>query len=161
MKNIIPKRGINIKWHMCRYTPESLRIWVNGKPIYLEEPSRLGLMVMCGKEKEAHDEIKRIIRKRRKQRLRVTIGFFKVNSRDYMYTRELGAYDDDLQDKLRIYKNFKEYCISRNCDLATHEITSGELTPFGMAKGSTVESHDIVDLNRPVKLKYRYKEEII
>lgn len=157
-------KDYNIQYRVYKYAPESFRCSVNGKCLDMDSQmaSRLGQMVVCGRKKEAEDEIKRIVRKNRNQRRRVTFGFFKANgSRDYMFTRELGAYDDDLQDKLRIYKRWKEYCLSRDCDLATHFVTSGKITPDGATKGEVRESSDIVDITRPVKLRFAYREVVI
>lgn len=159
------KNNIMIEYRVPEYSPEQAWFMVNGKVIaerYSQTAHNLGCMVIEGQGKEARDKIKRIVRKNRLQRRRVTFGFFKANgSREYMFTHQLTAYDDDLQDKLRIYKEWKRYCLSRNCDLATHEITSGQLTPDGMTEGTTEESHDIVDIKRPCKIKYRYEEMVV
>lgn len=153
--------NIQIRYSCNEYASESFRCSVNGKQFVTDNPSHFGYLVICGKGKEARDEIKREIRKRRKQRRRVTFGFYgKGNSRFY-YTRELGAYDDDLQDKLRIYKLWKEYCLSRDCDLATTIITEGSVTPDGRSKAKQRESSGIVDLSRPIKLRYPYEEVVI
>lgn len=155
------KNNIQIHYSCNQYAPETFCCSVNGKRLELEYPSSLGHLVICGKGKEARDEIKRIVRRNRKQRRRVTFGFYGKGNKRFYYTRELGAYDDDLQDKLRIYKLWKEYCLSRDCDLATTIITEGSVTPDGISKTKQRKSSDIVDLSRPIKLRYPYKEIII
>ena len=156
-------KGIKISYRVPEYAPEQARFWVNGKIFCADNQLAhdLGYLVICGKGKEVRDEIKRIVRRNRKQRRRVTIGFYGKGNNRYFYTRQLGAYDDDLKDKLRIYKEWKRYCLSRDCDLATHEITSGNFTPKGMKDVKVKESEDIVDITRPVKLRYPYEEVII
>lgn len=153
--------NIRIAYSVNQYTPENFHCSINGKPFYVDDPSRLGYLVITGKSKEARDEIKREVRKRRNQRRRVTFGFFGKGNNHYFYTRELGAWDDDLQDKLRIYKLWKQYCIDRDCDLATTIITEGSITPDGKSKAKVKESSDIVDLGRPVKLRYPYEKEVV
>lgn len=155
------KNNIRIEYWVHQYSPESFRCTVNGKRLQLDDPSKLGYLVICGKGKEARNEIKRIVRCNRKQRRRVTFGFYGKGNNRYFYTRELGAYDDDLQDKLRIYKLWKEYCLSKDCDLATTIITEGSITPDGESKPKERESSDIVDLGRPIKLRYSYKEAVV
>lgn len=154
-------KNIRIHYSCNQYASETFRCSVNGKRLELKDPSWLGYLVICGKGKEARDEIKRIVRRNRKQRRRVTFGFFGKGNNRFFYTRELGAYDDDLADKLRIYKLWKEYCLSRDCDLATTIITEGSITPDGRSKAKQRESSDIVDLSRPIKLRYPYEEVII
>ena len=153
--------NIKIRYSCNKYAPESFCCSVNGRRFIVDDPSRFGYLVICGKGKEVRDEIKREVRKRRRQRRRVTFGFFSKGNNRYFYTRDLGAYDDDLADKLRIYKLWKEYCLSRNCDLATHIITEGRITPDGKSISKERESTDIVDLSRPVKLRYPYEEAVV
>lgn len=151
-------RGIKITYRVPQYSPEQSVFWVNGEifaPMYSQLAHDLGYLVICGKAKEAEDKIVREVRKSRLERTKVTFGFFKANgSKEFMFTRQLVAYDDDLEDKLRIYKLWKEFCVSKNCDLATHEITSGDFTLKGMKNTVTEESHDIVDITRPIKIRW-------
>lgn len=152
------------KFSMYKYAPESFRASINGKQIQLttQEASTIGQVLLAKGTEACIAELKRFVRKSRNQRRQVTIGFFKANgSREYMFTRDLMAYDDDLQDKLRIYKEWKRYCLSKDCDLATHNITSGEFNPFGKNNAKTRESHDLVDITRPIKLKYEYRMEVM
>ena len=89
----------------------------------------------------------------------VTFGFFGINeSNRYYYTRQLIACDDDLQEKLRIFKEWKRYCKEQNCNLATHKIISGNFTPFGMENMEIKQSLDAVDLKRPVKIILKENE---
>lgn len=153
--------NIQIRYSCNEYASETFYCSVNGKRFVTEDPSYFGYLVISGKGKEARDEIKREIRKRRKQRRRVTFGFFGKGNNRFFYTRELEAYDDDLEDKLRIYKLWKAYCLSKDCDLATTIITEGSITPDGKSKVKQRESSDIVDLSRPIKLRYPYEEVIV
>ena len=155
------KNTIQIRYRVNEYAPETFGCSVNGKRFMIEDPSYYGRLVISGKGKEARDEIKREVRKRRKQRRRVTFGFYGKGNNRFFYTRELGAYDDDLDDKLRIYKLWKQFCESKNCDLATTIITEGSVTPNGKGKVTQRESSDIVDLSRPIKLRYPYEEVIV
>ena len=155
-------KGIDIQWRVYKYAPEQTRVWVNGK-VFAKEFSDLatgiGNTVITKGGKAAEDIIIRKVRELRNRRRKVTFGFFGVNgSLQYYYTRQLEAYDDDLQGKLRIYKEWKRYCKERNCDLQTHKITSGEFTPYGMKNTEVKQSSDIVDLKRPMKIKWKESE---
>jgi hypothetical protein len=145
-----------------RYAPETVKCYLNGKQIELTSEEESYITTHICDRKETIDKIKQIIRKRRNQKREVTFGFYKANKSDeYMYTRQLSAYDDDLQDKLRIYKEWKEYCLSRDCDLSVATVTAGTFDGKKMSEGKTHESHDIVDITRPVKLRYKYREDVI
>lgn len=149
-------RGIKITYRVPQYSPEQSIFWVNGEvfaPRWSQLAHDLGYLVICGKRKEAEDRIIREVRRARLKRRQVSFGFFKVGgSKEYMFTRQLVAYDDDFEEKLRIYKEWKRYCKARDCDLATHEITSGEFAINKMINTITEESHDVVDLTRPIKI---------
>lgn len=160
MNNTKGKRKERISYGFYKYAPTTFECALNGKRIELtpEEKDKITLTIF--NEKETFDKIKRIIRKRRNQRREVTFGFYKADgSRQYMYTRQLYAYDDDLQDKLRIYKEWKKYCLSKDCDLSVATVTSGTFDGKKMSQGKTDETHDIVDITKPIKLKFRYREQ--
>ena len=139
-------------------------VWVNGKVFSKQTQFShdVAYEAMCGNKEKAADMVIREVRKRRRTRQSVTFGFMeaKPGSRRYFFTRDLKAYDDDFQGKLRIYKEWKRFCKSRNCDLATYEVTSVQIIPGQKSETKTVESHDIVDLSRPVKIKFYYTDEI-
>lgn len=154
---------MDIQWRCYKYASETFEAWVNGNKLELtyDEIHRLGYLAICRKTKEVNDEIKRIVRRNRKQRKKVGFGFFKVNSNDYLFTRDLWAYDDDLQDKLRIYKLWKDFCKTYNGKLNPHTITIGEITPYGSKKKEEKVIYDEVDLKRPMKFSYKYDYQII
>lgn len=148
---------LKINYRVYKYAPEQSIFWVNGKvfaPMWSQLAHNLGYMVVCGKAKEAEDKIKREYRKQYKTRRRCTIGFFEKGTRRYFYTSQLGAYDDDLQDKLRVYKEWKRFCESKNCVMNTHEITEGEFIPGKKGKTRSHYTEDIADLTRPVKIYF-------
>ena len=162
IKEVNMAKGINIQWRVYKYAPEQTTVWVNGKVFakqYTELASKIGNTVLTKGNKAAEDMIIRKVRELRKRRRKVTFGFFGINgSRQYYYTRQLEAYNDDFQEKLRIYKEWKRYCKERNCDLITHEITTGEFTPYGMEKKEVTQSSDVVDLKRPMKIRWKESE---
>jgi hypothetical protein len=151
-----------IRYGYYRYAPETFGCSLNGKRIELTPEEKSNITTTIYDKKETIDKIKRIIRKRRNQRRKVTIGFLKANGNgEYMFTRQLSAYDDDLQDKLRIYKEWKAYCLSRDCDLSVATVTAGTFDGKKMSEGKMYESHDIVDITKPVKIKYAYEREVV
>lgn len=149
-------KNIKISWRMYQYAPESFRCSVNGKAFPVPNPSRLGVLLVEGKAKEVHDEIKRMVRNQRKEVRRVTIGFYGLDRpKNFFYTSQLYAKDDDLQGKLYVYKEWKRFCKSRGGEVSTHTVTTGNITPFGSEEKEVVETHDRVDFDRPLKIYFR------
>lgn len=155
------RTNIMIKARMNEYAPETFTCSVNGKYFPLEYPSTIGQIWLSKGTEAMKAEIKKEVRKRRQERRRVTIGFYVDDTKRFCYTRDLGAYNDDLQDKLRIYKLWKEFCLKNNCVLSHHEITSGYITPDGNSKTKTEEVKDKVNLKRPIKLFYPRHYEVM
>ena len=146
---------LDVTYRVYRYAPEQSVFWVNGKvfaPMWSQLAHDLGYLVICGKAKEAEDRIKREYRKSLNERRKCTIGFFERGTNRYFYTSQLYAYDDDLQDKLRVYKEWKRYVKSRNCLMNVNEITEGEFIPGQKGKAKSRFTEDVADLNRPVKI---------
>lgn len=136
-----------------KYSPESFRFYMNGKYINLDAQSAhdIACMVISGRKKEAEDTLKRILRNAEKETNDyICIGFYGVNSDTYYFTQDLKCNKNNLQDKLHAYKEWKRYIKSKNCDLSTHTVTSGLLTPDGkMTKEREENVLDKVDLSRP------------
>lgn len=145
----------DIKYAVNRYAPEQSTFLVNGKiyaPRYSQLAHDLGCLIIEGKKKEAEDIIKRDIRKQLREKRTCTIGFFEKDNNRIFYTTQLRATEDDLNEKLRIFKEWKRYCESKNCILATHEISEGSFIPGKKSKVQSHYSEDVVDLRRPVKV---------
>ena len=145
----------DIKYAINRYAPEQSTFLVNGKiyaPRYSQLAHDLGCLIIEGKKKEAEDIIKRDIRKQLREKRTCTIGFFEKDNNRIFYTTQLRATEDDLNEKLRIFKEWKRYCESKNCILATHEISEGSFIPGKKSKVQSHYSEDVVDLRRPVKV---------
>lgn len=140
--------------------PEQYRFFINGKLINLASDIRnkLGYMVICGKSKEAEDELKRLLRKEEKKNNDfVTIGFFyKENNKRYVYTMDLIAKRNDKKEMLSIYKRFKDYCKKQNCKVSTHTVTSGFITPYGTEQTTIKNTEELVDVNKPCLIKVEY-----
>ena len=123
--------------------------------MYSQLAHDLGCLVIAGKVKDAEDMIKRDIRRKTKESRRCTIGFFEKGSRRYFYTSQLMASDDDLIDKLRVYKEWKRYIESKNCVMAIHEISEGSFIPGQKSGAEKRTTEDVADLTRPVKIYFR------
>lgn len=123
-------------WSGYRYAPESFYFSLNGKAICLPHDTRTSLayLIIAGKEKEAEDELKRILRKDEKKPQIVgnCIIFFKEDSNEFYYTKDLQYQTGDLQEALRCYKEWKHYILDRNCMLETgYTVEEGDFKPFG------------------------------
>lgn len=136
--------------------PEQWNFYWNNKLIQLDSDmrSRVACLMLEGKENEAESILKRILRKQEKEDSYICIGFYGVCNSQYYFTQQLKCKRNDMQDKLYAYKEWKRYIQSKNCDLSTHTVTSGYLTPDGkMTEGRTEETHNIVDIKRSVIIR--------
>lgn len=146
---------MKITFRIHRYAPEQSVFFVDGKvyaPMYSQLAHDLGCLVIEGRVKDAEDMIKRDIRKKAKESRRCTIGFFEKGTKRYFYTSQLMARDDDLLDKLRIYKEWKRFIESKNCVMGIHEISEGSFIPGRKSGVEKRTTEDIADLSRPIKI---------
>lgn len=132
-----------------RTAPEQWNFYHNEKLIKLDNDTRNSLACLCisGKVSEAENELKRIIRKRQtKNNKYATIGFYDVERKtEYYFTKQLLARKDNLQDMVRIYKEWKSYILNMNCQLPAY--TEGKLD----GKYNTIEKQTVynnVDITR-------------
>lgn len=148
------KHEIKLSYNGYKYAPESFNFFVNGKlyaAAYTQEAAKLGYLIITGKEKEARDEIKRAIRKGYKKPEYITIGYYQEGSATrYFFTRQLYARRDNLQEKLRIYKEYKHFIEARNGIVNTYEVKSGQFVPGKAAAAQTQIIEEKADLNRPI-----------
>jgi hypothetical protein len=97
-------------------------------------------------------EIKRLYRAALHKRRSCTIGFLLRNkTREYCYCRAFMVYDDDLPGKLSIYKELKQYLLSRGCKFEEFRsaLLGADYTP------ERVETHyQMVDLTHPIKIYF-------
>lgn len=146
---------MKITYRVHRYAPEQSVFFVDGKlyaPIYSQLAHDLGYLVITGKVKEAENMIKRDIRKKAKESRRCTIGFFEKGTKRYFFTSQLSADDNDLQDKLRVYKEWKRFVESKNCVMGIHKISEGSFIPGQKSGAIKRTTEDVADLTRPVKI---------
>lgn len=149
----------NFNWSGYKYSPESVNFYLNGRRLNLAEGarSRIAYLVICERNKEALDELKRILRKEEKkpQVAGKCICFYKEGSdTEFYYTEQLLYNPDDLQDALRCYKEWKHYIQSKYCILETgYEIAEAEYTPLGMSQMQRRVIENKVDLTRCRSIK--------
>ena len=113
-------------------------------------------MCISGKVKEAEDMLKRMLRKEEKQDRvqKHCIAFFEVDSDRFYYTQDLAYDKNDLQDALRCYKEWKQYILSKGCELETEfKTVSGYVTPCGYSRGKDITEHHLIDLTRCCTVK--------
>ena len=133
------KFSYNYGW---KTAPEQWNFFYNGKRINLDDNTRNTLACMCisGKVKEAEKQDR--VQKH-------CIAFFEVNSDRFYYTQNLAYNKNDLQDALRCYKEWKQYILSKGCELETEFKTiSGYITPDGYSNGNDITEHHLIDLTR-------------
>lgn len=133
--------------------PEQWNFFFNKKRIDLDTDTRNNLACLCisGKVKEAEDILKRMLRKEEKQDRvqKHCIAFFEVDSDRFYYTQDLAYDKNDLQDALRCYKEWKQYILSKGCELETEfKTVSGYVTPCGYSRGKDITEHHLIDLTR-------------
>lgn len=112
-----------------RTAPEQWNFYHNEKLIKLDNDIRNSLACLCisGKVTEAENELKRIIRKSQTKSSKfATIGFYDTERKtEYYFTKQLLARKDNLQDMLRVYKEWKSYILNMGCQLPAY--TEGKL----------------------------------
>lgn len=158
----------NIGMTCYKYAPESFKAYFvigfsNGNkniPLYEqiklshEETSKCGYAYACSGRQEALKELKKIIRHKIQNRKQYcTIGFLDLNNeRQYYFIREHMVNINNLQDKLRIYKEFKNYMLSKDCKVEA--FTTATLD--GHYKPENVKTeYNYVNINRPVIVKFK------
>lgn len=139
-----------------RYAAESITFTLNGKLLQLPENvrSNLAYLALCGRHKEVIDGVKCFVRKERRTSdiSFVTYGFFEENGNQFYYTKDLLARPDDMQDKLRVYKGWKQFLIDRDRVATCYSVEEGMVAP-GETKKPTAKVVEVrVDLNRLVRI---------
>ncbi|MEG0898387.1 MAG: hypothetical protein RSF40_01575 [Oscillospiraceae bacterium] len=153
-----------------RYTPEQFQAFrvvgfSNGNrniPIYekinlSDNDIRTCGYAYCTKGRDAAiAELKRVIRKMERQpKLYVTIGFrSKVYPKQYRFTQDIRCLPNDLKEKLRVYKEFKEFVLSQNCMFGDYT----EATLDGHYKPTNIKTkYDELDITKPVMVWIKIK----
>lgn len=118
-----------------------------------DETSICGNAFCCKGKKEAITELKKIIRKHIKNsRQYMSIGFMLKDSTQYIYTQQLKANKNNLQDQLSIFKEFKQYNIEHDCKY--NDYSSATLN--GNYKPENIENHySIIDISKPIIINYK------
>lgn len=139
----------------CRTAPEQWNFYWNNKLIQMDYSthSEVALLMLSGKETEAETILKRLLRKQEKEDSDICIGFYGENSNRYYFTLQLKCSRNDMQGKLYSYKEWKHYIQSEDCNLPTYEVTSGYFIPNGKRTKGKEETHNKIDLNRPVIIR--------
>ena len=153
------KHELKISYSGYKYAPESFSFCVNGKlyaAAHTPEAAALANLIIQGKEKEARDKIKKALRADYKKPEYITIGFYQEGSASrYFFTRQLYARRDDISDKLRIYKEYKQYIESRSGIVNTYEIKSGQFIPGKAAAPAATVIEEKADISRPIIIHLR------
>lgn len=137
--------------------PEQWNFYYNGNYIPLDNDIRNTLAVLCisGKTKEAKDELKRLLRKEEKELHNfVTYGVYAKGSSNFYYTKQLIAHDDNIDEKLYIYKELKRY-IEKECNgyIKPFSRVSGYITPYG-SEGVKKDNGVLVDMSRILTIRF-------
>ena len=145
----------SISYSGYRYAPESFVFYVNNEvfaPRYSPLAHDLAMIYITKGHKECMDQLKREYRKQLRTRRRCLIGFYIEGTKQFVYTQQLTAYNDDLMDKLRVYKEFKRFIEANNGIVSSYEVDAGTVTPGSIEKPKTVVIEQKADLKRPVKI---------
>lgn len=140
----------------CRTAPEQWCFYYNGNYIPLNNETRNRLVMLCilGKRKEAEDELKRLLRKEEKEiHNYVTYGFYGKNSNNFYFSRQFKAHDNNINEKLSVYREFKKYIEERDGYLQPFIITTGYVTPKGN-EILKVNKGVLIDLERKIHIRF-------
>lgn len=135
--------------------PEQWCFYYNGNYIPLDSEYRNRLVILClsGKRKEAEDELKRLLRKEEKEiHNYVTYGFYGKNSNNFYFSKQLKAHDNNINEKLFVYREFKKYIEERNGYLQPFIVTTGYVTPNGNEK-IKMDKGVLIDLERKICIR--------
>lgn len=140
-------------WGGYKYAPESVGFSVYGKPLKLPEDvrNRLAYLACCGNNEEVKIGLKRVLRMDEKKPdiVKKCICFFKQGSNEFYYCRSFAYDQNNRQEALRCYKEWKHYIESKNCILETEfTVEDGEFDPFGNNKARRRVVENRVDLTR-------------
>lgn len=142
-----------------RTAPEQWNFFCNKKRINLDSEIRNKLACLClaGKTKEAEDELKRLLRREEKEMecKYVTFAFFEKDSKNFFYTQDLMAKPNDLMDKLRIYKAWKEYIFKKNkgC-LQPFTVKTGYISPYRNKAVKTEDTSVEIDSHKCTTVRF-------
>ncbi len=141
-----------------RTAPEQWSFYLNQKRINLNPEIRNTLACLClsGKIKEAEDELKRLLRKEEKEMecKYITFAFFEKDSKNFFYTQDLKAKPNDIMDRLRIYKTWKEYIFKENKGyLQPFTVKTGYFSPYGNEDVKTEGIGVEIDKNKCITIK--------
>lgn len=132
-----------LKISCYKYAPESFKAFLltgykgkyNNKPCYTEIPltyaerGQCGYIFACNGLDDARAELKRVIRKREsKDRILITYGSKdKNNATRYYYTQQLAVNNDDINQRLYAYKQWKDYCQRLDWKLESYEVEEAKI----------------------------------
>lgn len=141
-----------------KYDPNQWYFYLNGKLLNLpyQDSHDLGYLAICGKHKEVIDELKRIIRKERKENIvkAKCVAYYVANSNEYYFTRDLSFNPTDRIRALYCYKEWKKHVIKNDCILRKAvTIQEGSVTPFGVDKPREIIIEDKIDLSHKFFIK--------
>lgn len=131
------------------YDASQYTFYLNNKVISLDYNMQRDLAYLCvqGKIKEAEDELKRMLRKQEKQKIKfVTYGFnLEDNPKEYVWSPSLrmAARIDNIQDRLRVYKRMKhDFFVKNEGYYIEHNVIveQGEFNPFGKNNSEKIEN---------------------
>ncbi len=138
--------------------PESYKFYLNGKIINLDfnKRNQLGYMCVCGKLKDAEDELKRLLRKEEKSSALCgrCVAFYQLGGDRYVHQQDFLYNPNNRSEALAMYKKWKHYIQERDNKLPEPvRITKGYVTPYGMTKGEDVTEEFTVDLSQKCIIK--------
>lgn len=131
------------------YDASQYTFYFNNKVISLDYNMQSDLAYLCvqGKKKEAEDELKRILRKQEKQKIKfVTYGFnLEDNPKEYVWSPSpwMAARIDNIQDRLRVYKRMKhDFFVKNEGYYIEHNVIveQGSFNPFGKNNSEKIEN---------------------
>jgi len=144
-------KNIKYNYSCYRYAPESFKASysignIKGNfNLTSDLISKLGNWAICGENKKVIDEFKRYYRDHIKiKNQKVCYGVFELdNDKQYKYIKEFNANKYNMQEKLKAYKEFKEYFNSINW-----EIKEGEKATLGANFQAEKVEDIIIKLNK-------------
>lgn len=120
-----------------------------------EENEKVGMTCIAKGKQEAEAEIKRIIRKKNMSYNYITYGYMVANENTVAYL-QYGRIDNNanILEKLKLYKEVKEYFKSQNYIITGYTLNSFELSSNLELTNVKKEKNEQVLDTKPIKIRF-------
>lgn len=161
IRGVHKERGLVIHYNCLNCASETFYATVNGMllNVQIDKTTELGYLLISKGKGTLVAEIKRMLRAGRNPKRHCTYGYLvKGDARRYFYIRQLTACTGDLRQRLRMYKQVKEYFRER--EWKVHTSTTTRLGADYKAE-SVSEDYTKLDPNGLIRINFLTENELL